>query len=174
MSQLNSETSESRMNAGAAFVTFVPPIAITILMIAAAHIAPWTPLRIAAGGMTVVGLAILTLARLQLGNSFSITPQARRLVTPRPVLPHQASCICIWMVCTVRTGALSESARISAASYLDCACAGGPGARRGASARATLRRGIYRLSGGNLALNETWFSDRTRFCSVGSCLGQKN
>ncbi len=81
MSQLNSETSESRMNAGAAFVTFVPPIAITILMIAAAHIAPWTPLRIAAGGMTVVGLAMLTLARLELGNSFSITPQARRLVT---------------------------------------------------------------------------------------------
>ncbi len=31
--------------------------------------------------MTVVGLAMLTLARLQLGNSFSITPQARRLVT---------------------------------------------------------------------------------------------
>ncbi len=49
MSQLNSETSESRMNAGAAFVTFVPPIVITILMIAAAHIAPWTPSRIAAG-----------------------------------------------------------------------------------------------------------------------------
>ncbi len=31
--------------------------------------------------MTVVGLAALTVARLQLGNSFSITPQAKRLVT---------------------------------------------------------------------------------------------
>ncbi len=81
MSQVNSETSESGMNAGAAFVTYIPPIAITILMVVTAQIAPWTPLRIAGGVMTVVGLATLTVARLQLGNSFSITPQAKRLVT---------------------------------------------------------------------------------------------
>ncbi len=31
--------------------------------------------------LTVVGIAMLTLARYQLGNSFSVTPQARRLVT---------------------------------------------------------------------------------------------
>jgi protein-S-isoprenylcysteine O-methyltransferase Ste14 len=81
MPQDNGERSESGMDAGAAFVTFVPPIAFTILMIAAVHIAPWSPLRIAGVVMTVVGLAMLTVARLQLGNSFSVTPQAKRLVT---------------------------------------------------------------------------------------------
>jgi protein-S-isoprenylcysteine O-methyltransferase Ste14 len=81
MPQLNDEKSESGMDPGAAFVTIVPPIAFAILMIATVHMAPWTPLRIAGAAMAVVGLALLTVARLQLGNSFSITPQAKRLVT---------------------------------------------------------------------------------------------
>lgn len=81
MSEVNSKSPESEMNAGAAFVTFVPPIAITILMIAAAHMAPWSRLRVTGGIMAVLGLVFLTVARLQLGNSFSITPQAKRLVT---------------------------------------------------------------------------------------------
>jgi protein-S-isoprenylcysteine O-methyltransferase Ste14 len=32
-------------------------------------------------GLAAVGLALLTTARVQLGNSFSLTPQARELVT---------------------------------------------------------------------------------------------
>ena len=81
MAEINDEKSASRMGVGAAFVTLVPPVAIVILMIASVHIAPWTPLRITGGVMAVVGLAILTVARLQLGSSFSVTPQAKRLVT---------------------------------------------------------------------------------------------
>jgi protein-S-isoprenylcysteine O-methyltransferase Ste14 len=81
MPQVNEEKPESGMNPGAAFVTFVPPIAFAILMIATFRMAPWTPLRIAGAAMAVAGLALLTVARLQLGNSFSITPQAKRLVT---------------------------------------------------------------------------------------------
>lgn len=69
------------MDAGAAFVTYVPPVVISIVMVLALHIAPWSPLRIAGAAMAVVGLVMLTIARLQLGNSFSVTPQAKRLVT---------------------------------------------------------------------------------------------
>jgi protein-S-isoprenylcysteine O-methyltransferase Ste14 len=81
MPPLNDEKPESGMNPGAAFVTIAPPIAFAILMIATFHKAAWTPQRIAGATIVVVGLALLTVARFQLGNSFSITPQARRLVT---------------------------------------------------------------------------------------------
>src|ERR671936_2627742 len=36
---------------------------------------PWTPLRIAGAVIAIVGFALMTLARIQLGNAFSITPQ---------------------------------------------------------------------------------------------------
>jgi protein-S-isoprenylcysteine O-methyltransferase Ste14 len=81
MPEIETESRESGMDAGAAFVTYVPPVAFAILMIASARIAPWSLLRIAGAVMAVVGLTFLTVARLQLGNSFSITPQAKRLVT---------------------------------------------------------------------------------------------
>lgn len=42
---------------------------------------PLTPLRIAGLVILIVGLALLTVARVQLGKSFSLTPQARQLVT---------------------------------------------------------------------------------------------
>lgn len=42
---------------------------------------PWTPLRIAGLVLLFLGLVFLTVARFQLGNSFSLTPQARQLVT---------------------------------------------------------------------------------------------
>jgi protein-S-isoprenylcysteine O-methyltransferase Ste14 len=81
MTEMSNPTSESRMDLGAAFITFVPPIAFAVIMIAAVHRAPWTPLRITGAVMAVLGLLFLTVARLQLGNSFSVTPQAKRLVT---------------------------------------------------------------------------------------------
>ena len=42
---------------------------------------PWTPLRIIGLILLAFGLIFLTVARLQLGNSFSIKPEARKLVT---------------------------------------------------------------------------------------------
>src|SRR6185437_16919007 len=42
---------------------------------------PWTPLRITGFVLFVGGFAILTWARATLGNSFSVTPQAKALVT---------------------------------------------------------------------------------------------
>jgi protein-S-isoprenylcysteine O-methyltransferase Ste14 len=42
---------------------------------------PWTSLRIAGLILLVLGLVLITVARVQLGRSFSITPQARQLVT---------------------------------------------------------------------------------------------
>ncbi|MGH7838900.1 MAG: methyltransferase family protein, partial [Candidatus Binataceae bacterium] len=43
--------------------------------------APWTAPRIAGLVLLVFGLVFLTVARVQLGNSFSIAPEARQLVT---------------------------------------------------------------------------------------------
>jgi protein-S-isoprenylcysteine O-methyltransferase Ste14 len=42
---------------------------------------PWTTLRIAGVMVAVGGYALFVTARLQLGESFSVTPQARKLVT---------------------------------------------------------------------------------------------
>jgi protein-S-isoprenylcysteine O-methyltransferase Ste14 len=43
--------------------------------------AQWTPWRIAGACLIVFGLGMWIIAQFQLGNSFSVTPQARVLVT---------------------------------------------------------------------------------------------
>lgn len=42
---------------------------------------PWTTLRIAGVIVAIAGYCLFITARLQLGNSFSVSPQAKRLVT---------------------------------------------------------------------------------------------
>jgi protein-S-isoprenylcysteine O-methyltransferase Ste14 len=42
---------------------------------------PWTILRIVGAVLAVVGYSLFVTARLQLGKSFSVTPQAKELVT---------------------------------------------------------------------------------------------
>jgi len=42
---------------------------------------PWTVLRIAGVVLAVVGYSMFVTARLQLGKSFAVTPQAKELVT---------------------------------------------------------------------------------------------
>ena len=69
------------MSSEALFVTIVPAVALTILLATTAGNAPWGPERILGLVFIVGGLAILTMARLNLGSSFSVTPQARKLVT---------------------------------------------------------------------------------------------
>src|SRR4051812_46371935 len=41
----------------------------------------WTSLRITGFAVCTIGLALLAIARLQLGDSFSVAPEARKLVT---------------------------------------------------------------------------------------------
>jgi protein-S-isoprenylcysteine O-methyltransferase Ste14 len=68
------------MNRGALMVTVVPLVAIAWIVYEFAH-PPWTPLRIAGLALLSVALILLTVSRIQLGNSFSMTPQAKKLVT---------------------------------------------------------------------------------------------
>jgi protein-S-isoprenylcysteine O-methyltransferase Ste14 len=42
---------------------------------------PWTPVRIAGAALAIPSFVLWFVARVQLGKSFSITPQARELVT---------------------------------------------------------------------------------------------
>ena len=42
---------------------------------------PWTPMRIAGVVIALPSLALLVLARIQLGGSFSVRPKAQALVT---------------------------------------------------------------------------------------------
>ena len=60
--------------------TVLPPLAITAILY---FMRPplWDAMRIAGLAMTIFGIGLLTVARAQLGNSFSITTQARALVT---------------------------------------------------------------------------------------------
>jgi protein-S-isoprenylcysteine O-methyltransferase Ste14 len=68
------------MNRSALMVTIVPLLAIAYVVYEFAH-PPWTPLRIAGLILMIPALILLTVARIQLGNSFSLAPQANQLVT---------------------------------------------------------------------------------------------
>jgi protein-S-isoprenylcysteine O-methyltransferase Ste14 len=67
------------MDAGAKFVMLAPIPPLLAVVVVFWHL-PWTPMRIAGLIMLLVSLGLLTLARVQLGNSFSVTPQAKQLV----------------------------------------------------------------------------------------------
>ncbi len=68
------------MNRSALFVTIVPLVAIAYLVYQFAH-PPWTPLRVAGLVLMFPALGVLTVARIQLGDSFTLSPQAKQLVT---------------------------------------------------------------------------------------------
>jgi protein-S-isoprenylcysteine O-methyltransferase Ste14 len=68
------------LNRGVIFVIITPLVGIAVLIYEFAH-PPWSPLRIAGLVIMFLALTLLTIARFQLGNSFSISPQAKKLVT---------------------------------------------------------------------------------------------
>ena len=68
------------MSRSASFVTYAPLIGIAAIVYVFAH-PPWTALRLAGLALMLVAFPLLTVARIQLGDSFSVTPQARQLVT---------------------------------------------------------------------------------------------
>jgi|SRR5580704_15993235 protein-S-isoprenylcysteine O-methyltransferase Ste14 len=67
------------MKRSAIIVTIVPLLWIPCLVFLPPQ--AWTASRVAGLVILIAGLALLTLARIQLGNSFSIKPQATQLVT---------------------------------------------------------------------------------------------
>src|ERR1043165_9869783 len=68
------------MERPALVVTVVPPIALALVMYETAG-PPWDAMRISGLALAVFGLLFLTISRVQLGNAFSVRPQARMLVT---------------------------------------------------------------------------------------------
>ncbi len=68
------------MKRSALVVTVVPLVAIAFLVVNFAR-PPWTPLRILGLLLMLAAAIALTVARVQLGNSFSLRPEARELVT---------------------------------------------------------------------------------------------
>jgi protein-S-isoprenylcysteine O-methyltransferase Ste14 len=60
--------------------TVIPLVVIPAAMVELRP-AHWDVMRMTGLILTTVGFALLTVARVQLGNSFSVTPQARALVT---------------------------------------------------------------------------------------------
>jgi len=68
------------LNRSVVFVIFVPLVAIAVLIYEFAR-PPWSPMRIAGLAVMFPALILLTVARFQLGNSFSVSPQAKKLIT---------------------------------------------------------------------------------------------
>jgi protein-S-isoprenylcysteine O-methyltransferase Ste14 len=62
-------------------VTLVLVLLATIFMAIHYNGQPWTPTRIAGVAIGLPSLALLVLARLELGGSFSVRPKAQALVT---------------------------------------------------------------------------------------------
>ncbi len=57
------------------------PMLAALLVISRLWHTPWTWVKVLGLALTVVGFGLVSLARFQLGPSFSIAPQARALVT---------------------------------------------------------------------------------------------
>jgi len=68
------------MRRSAFIVTIVPLAGIAYLVYAYGR-PPWTALRITGLVLMFPALVLVTVARIQLGDSFSMSPQARRMVT---------------------------------------------------------------------------------------------
>ncbi len=68
------------MNPQAWIFIVMPPVALTIFVVSLRP-TQWDAMHIAGLLLAIFGIGLLTVARVQLGNSFSITPQARALVT---------------------------------------------------------------------------------------------
>jgi protein-S-isoprenylcysteine O-methyltransferase Ste14 len=68
------------MKRSALFVTILPLLGIPYLIYLFAR-PPWTPMRVAGLILLLPALMLITISRIQLGNSFSLTPQATQLVT---------------------------------------------------------------------------------------------
>lgn len=73
------------MKASARAVMLLPIPGVLVILAAGLPgvLAPggWTPVRVAGLVLTLAGVSLITLARLQLGDSFSIEPRATALVT---------------------------------------------------------------------------------------------
>lgn len=68
------------MNRSAMFFTIGPLLVVAYVMFTFTR-EPWTALRVIGVILTIGGAIGITLARIQLGNSFSVRPQAKELVT---------------------------------------------------------------------------------------------
>jgi len=68
------------MKRSALVVTVVPVLGISYIVYRLAH-SPWSNMRIAGLLLMIPALILLTIARFQLGNSFSVKPEATQLVT---------------------------------------------------------------------------------------------
>ena len=68
------------MNRSWIFVTFVPLSSVGFILYHFGSL-PWTPVRVVGLILSLLAFSLLTVARVHLGSSFSLTPQARQLVT---------------------------------------------------------------------------------------------
>jgi protein-S-isoprenylcysteine O-methyltransferase Ste14 len=68
------------MKRSALLVTILPLLGIAYIVYQFAR-PPWTSMRLAGLVLMIPALILLTIARIQLGNSFSMAPQATQLVT---------------------------------------------------------------------------------------------
>jgi protein-S-isoprenylcysteine O-methyltransferase Ste14 len=62
-------------------VTLIVLVGFGVWLLLHVHSVPWTPVRIAGAIVAALGWVLLVAARIQLGRSFSVTAQARKLVT---------------------------------------------------------------------------------------------
>jgi protein-S-isoprenylcysteine O-methyltransferase Ste14 len=62
-------------------VTLVVMAGVAVLLALNAGRVAWTPVKLVGAAIAAVSMVLLLTARIQLGRSFSVTPQARKLVT---------------------------------------------------------------------------------------------
>lgn len=62
-------------------ITFAAIVLLAVWLALHISTVAWTPVRVAGAVIATVGLVLLLTARIQLGRSFSVSAQARKLVT---------------------------------------------------------------------------------------------
>jgi protein-S-isoprenylcysteine O-methyltransferase Ste14 len=69
------------MRSAAVFVAILVAVVALFFFVPVLRDEPWTPLRIGGLIIAIVGFILVVTARVQLGKSFSVMPQAKELVT---------------------------------------------------------------------------------------------
>jgi protein-S-isoprenylcysteine O-methyltransferase Ste14 len=62
-------------------ITFAVIVAFAVFLALHVSSVAWTPVRVAGAAIAAVALVLLLIARVQLGRSFAVTAQAKKLVT---------------------------------------------------------------------------------------------
>src|SRR5207249_1810308 len=141
-----------KINGFTAFLVFQLCAVLIVISLAVFRPRPWSAARWTGLGIAVPAAVLLFVARWQLGRSFSVTPQARQLVTHGLYSKIRNPNLCFQRPDVGRNRNRAGKAIRTVVSARSDSCSGSPRKQRGQSPRSKVRRRISRVQGKDLVL----------------------